>query len=233
MNYLAGLLVAVSILLSGTQAFAYDTKDGKAVVTFYDDEIKDKLYSAEFGYVNPYDNESNLDDPTVYFRYETGEYIKSVMSDADGAKISTGVGDIKISSIHKLILDNETPNRIEFHGVYNCKSRANKKLLGKSFVSISGHLTIKDKKTNTKLPTNYGSYIPSHELLFIVFGTNTIDYCGKSYNRKDIVISTMNGVIISVENDAIFLQKGKYKFKFYLNPVYCYSGTVNTKYLFD
>ncbi len=226
MRYLTGLLIAVFVVLSGTLAFAYNNKYGLAEVTFYYDGKKDKLYSDTFGF-----NDSFGKDNPIFVTYRVfdkrigeetikGTFLSHEKSQGN-AKITTAFGDIKIASKHKIIFDNDTPNRLEFEGVYNSNNAVNKKLNGKNYVKISGKFLLKDKKTNTYIQKE------SMQRIIIIFGSDTIEYGSSTYNKKDIILSTMNGATISVEDDDIFLLKGKYKFKFNLNPVDCYSSTVD------
>ncbi len=220
MRYLTGLLIAVFVVLSGTLAFAYNNKDGKAEVTYYYDGKKDKLYSHEFRFDKDRGNELFF----VYYVFDKRigeETTKGMFLSLEDAKITTAFGDIKIVSKHKIVFDNDTPNKLKFEGVYNSNNVVNKKLNGKNYVQISGKFLLKDKKTNTYIQKE------SMQSIIIIFGSDTIEYGSSTYNKKDIILSTMNGATISVEDDDIFLLKGKYKFKFNLNPVDCYSSTVD------
>ena len=107
MRYLAMLFIASFMLFGGQQAFAYDNKDGEAVITFYGDTQGKKYYSSEFGCTGV---ERGLIFYVTYPEVTNGR----ILNDMDSVKISIPLGDIKIASKHKLILNNETPDRLAF-----------------------------------------------------------------------------------------------------------------------
>ena len=183
MHYLAGLLIAVSVLLSGTQAFAYDNKDGLAAVSYYDDPQQNVYYVDSICTLNS-------DKIISAYKYEN----------MDNTKITTAFGDIKIASLEKFIIDNKTAHRLEFE------------LLNNNFV-LSGAFIVKSKNNNKIIGSN-----SNIRTMYFNSDTNKITFENKTYNKKDLVITTINGTTITVdEHDEegcagykIALQQGKY-----------------------
>ena len=201
MRYLAMLFIASFLLFNGQQAFAYDNKDGEAVITFYGDTQGRKYYSSEFGCT---DVERGLIFYITYPELNNGR----IINDMDSVKISIPFGDIKIASKHKVILNNETSDRLAFTLGLNGEDNENEICLHGSFI-ITDKITGSTKKY-------------SNALLCYSFNDNSIELNNdKKYQKGDIVITTTNGTMISLDASGVTLYKDDYKFNFGLDPVYC------------
>lgn len=201
MRYLAMLFIASFMLFGGQQAFAYDNKDGEAVITFYGDTQGKKYYSSEFGCTGV---ERGLIFYVTYPEVTNGR----ILNDMDSVKISIPLGDIKIASKHKLILNNETPDRLAFTlGLFGEDNEKE--------ICLYGSFIIIDKTTGSM--KKY-----SNALLCYSFNDNSLELnSDKKYQNGDIVITTTNGTVISLDAGGITLSKDNYKFNFGLDPVYC------------
>ena len=201
MRYLAMLFIASFMLFGGQQAFAYDNKDGEAVITFYGDTQGKKYYSSEFGCTGV---ERGLIFYVTYPEVTNGR----ILNDMDSVKISIPLGDIKIASKHKLILNNETPDRLAFTlGLFGEDNEKE--------ICLHGSFIIIDKTTGSM--KKY-----SNALLCYSFNDNSLELnSDKKYQNGDIVITTTNGTVISLDAGGITLCKDNYKFNFGLDPVYC------------
>ncbi len=201
MRYLAALFITSFMIFSGQNAFAYDNKDGNAVITFYGDTQGKKYYSSEFGC-------TGVERGLVFYINYPDVTNGRIINDMDSVKISIPFGDIKIASKHKVILNNESPERISFTlGLFGEDDGDG--------IGIDGSFIIIDKING--LAKKY-----SNALLYYSFNDNSLKVnSDKKYKKGDIVITTINGTIISIDNGGVILQKDNYKFSFGLNPVYC------------
>ena len=208
MHYLAGLLIAVSVLLSGTQAFAYDNKNGHAALSFYDDP-QQKVY-----YIDSINSPNSM------------KLLSSAAGNAsmDNTKIATVFGDIKIASREKFIIDNKTTHRLEFEE------------LADGF-NISGAFIVRNKSNNKELGSN-----SNVRVLHFNSDTNKVTFENKTYNKRSLIITTMNGAIISVDKytdgvDSVFdgyritLRQDKYEFTttMSIEGIWCQFGLAGRK----
>ncbi len=201
MRYIAMLFITAFMLFGGQQAFAYDNKDGEAVITFYGDTQGKKYYSGEFGC-------TDVERGLIFYITYPDVTNERILNDMDSAKISIPLGDIKIASKHKLILNNETPDRLAFtlglYGEDNAKE-----------ICVHGSFIIIDK-------TNGSNKKYSNALLCYSFNDISIEINNdKKYQKGDIVITTTNETIISLDDKGVILYKDGYQFSFGLDPVYC------------
>ncbi len=203
MRYLAMLFITSFVLFSGQQAVAYDNKDGEAVITFFSDAQGKKYYSYEFGCTGV---ERGLIFYITYPDVTNGR----ILNDMDSAKISTLFGDIKIASKHKLILNNETPDRLAFTlGLFGEDNEKE--------IYLHGAFIIKDK--NNKIIGKY-----HNKLLCYSFDKNTLEICGeetKIYNPMEVILTTTDGAVISINDGGAKLLKNNYELNFGLDPVNC------------
>ncbi len=200
MRYLAMLFITAFMLFSGQQAFAYSYKDG-AVITFYGDTQGKKYYSGEFGC-------TGVERGLVFYIDYPDVANGRILNDMDSVKISIPLGDIKIASKHKLILDNETPDRLAFTLGLNGEDNEKEICLHGSFIIID-----KINDSNKKY---------SNSLLSYSFNDNSIEINNdKKYQKGDIVITTTNGTFISLDASGVILYKAGCQFSFGLDPVYC------------
>ena len=194
MHYLAGLLIAVSVLLSGPQAFAYDSKNGLAAVSFYDDP-QQKVYYTDY-----------INSPNSMKLISSAAGTASM----DNTKITTVFGDIKIASRDKFIIDNKTTHRLEFEE------------LADGF-NISGAFIVRNKSNNKELGSN-----SNVRVLHFNSDTNKVTFENKTYNKKNLILTTMNGAAISVDKYTdgpdsdwdgyrITLRQDKYEFTTTIN----------------
>lgn len=204
MHYLAGLLIAASVLLGGTQAFAFDTKDGAAVVTLYNDPQKTIHYI-------------NLIDCTRSERilgFHTKGSQDSVFTTMDNVKIRTFFGELKVASRNILIINNETVNRLEFsigegnmhQGFYN-----------EGHLILNGSFIVKDLRTGNTLGKNSNIRVLNFDQ------DCTIYFDNKKYSKNDVVVALADGTPINVERDKeldcykITIQQGQNVFAAYID----------------
>ena len=192
MRNLAGLFVSVFILLSGIPVFAADGKDGAAVVTLYNDPQQTKYY------VND-----------IYSTDRNRGVHCGVDTNMDNVKISSVFGDITLAGTYSIILNNETLNRLSFE------------LLGgknEGVLLLRSAFILKNKKNNKRLNkktnNNYLAF-NGNKVELVEFKGNSVQSNSHTYNRKDVIITTMDGTPVSIDGNfdyKITLQKENYKF---------------------
>lgn len=192
MKYLSGLLVAVFVILSGTLSFAADKKDGAAVVTLYDDPQKTEYCTNDIYATNGY-------------RTINCGGVETTM---DNAKISSVFGDITIADTDRLILNNETPNRLTFFIRFRPATE-------EGTLVISGAFILKNKKSNKIIGDNSNI----RYLYFNNDGTVELSNDNNKYKINNLIITTMDGSAVSIANNkntplyTIAIRKGQYELK--------------------
>lgn len=187
MKYIAGFFLALSFLVfCGTQSFAQNY----AIITIKNNSNK-KYYATEFGY------RKVSDDVIVYYaKPQEGR----LMQGKDDLTIKTKIGTIYFNSDRMVSIDKEIPNkRVDL--VRNDTS-----------LFVNGNFVVKQKQNNNILKDTYdciGNNINSHSISIESLTAPTL-----SFSKRDVIIYTKNGAIISFGDNNIIVSKGKYSVTF-------------------
>lgn len=198
MKYLAGFLTALALLVCGAPSFAQDY----AIVTIKASPGK-KYHATEFGY------RKMADDVIVYYaKPQDGR----LMQGKDDIMITTKIGTIYFHSDRMVSLDRDRPDAkldLVCNGTELC---------------VNGNFVVKLKKSGKMLDARYDMIVCKMNGSRIDF--ESLDGSVSSFSKKDVLITTKRGAVLTFGNNEIVVQKGKYAVSFTYNlaseEAYCF-----------
>lgn len=187
MKYIVGCFLALSFLVfCGTQTFAQNY----AIITIKNNSNK-KYYATEFGY------RKVSDDVIVYY---AKPHEGRLMQGKDDITIRTKIGTIYFNSDRMISIDKDIPNkRVDL-------------VRNDTALFVNGNFIVKQKQNDKILKDTYdciGNNINSQSI-----SIESLTAPALSFRKRDIIIYTKNGAIISFRDNNIVVSKGKYSVTF-------------------